>query len=66
MLSKENKDNASAKDMVAPSGQKWRNNYGFYQSKKVFSIVSLGISSDMIDDVEKLWMKTSTSLGFQL
>ena len=42
MLSKENKDNASARDMVAPSGQKWRNNYGIYQSKKVFSIISLG------------------------
>ena len=42
MSSKENKDNASARDMVAPSSQKWRNNYGFYQSKKVFSIISLG------------------------
>ena len=42
MSSKENKDNASARDMVAPSGQKWRNNYGFYQSKKVFSIISFG------------------------
>ena len=42
MLSKENKDNASARDMVAQSGQKWRNNYGFYQNKKVFSIISFG------------------------
>ena len=24
------------------------------------------MSSDMINDVEKLWIKTSTSLGFQL
>ena len=42
MSSKENKDNASARDMVAPSGQKWRNNNGFHQSKKVFPIISLG------------------------
>ena len=41
MSSKENKDNASTRDMVAPSGQKWKNNCGFYQSKIVFSITSL-------------------------
>ena len=33
---KENKDNASARDMVAPSGQKWRNNYGFIRVRKSF------------------------------
>ena len=42
MSSKENKDNASARDMVAPSSQKWRNNYGFYQSKKGLSFISVG------------------------
>ena len=53
MSSKEKKVNASA--MVAPSGQKWRNNYGFYQSKiKSFQSLVSEISSDMIDDVGKL------------
>ena len=53
MSSKEKKVNASA--MVAPSGKKWRNNYGFYQSKiKSFQSLVSEISSDMIDDVGKL------------
>ena len=55
MSSKEKKVNVSARDMVAPSGQKWRNNYGFYQSKiKSVESLVLEISSDMIDDVGKL------------
>ena len=29
-FSKEKKGNANARDVVAPSGQKWRNKYGFY------------------------------------
>ena len=55
MSSKEKKVNASARDMVAPSGQKWRNNYGFYQSKiKSFQSLVSEISSDIIDDMGKL------------
>ena len=55
MSSKEKQDNANARDMVAPSGQRWRNNYGFYQSKiKSVQSLVLAISSDMIDDVGKL------------
>ena len=53
MSSKEKKVNANA--MVAPSGQKRRNNYGFYQSKmKSFQSLVSEISSDMINDVGKL------------
>ena len=55
MSSKEKKVNVSARDMLAPSGQKWRNNYGFYQSKvKFFQSLVSEISSDMINDVGKL------------
>ena len=58
MSSKEKKVNVSAIDnidIVAPSGQKQRNNYGFYQSKiKSFQSLVSEISSDMIDDVGKL------------
>ena len=55
MLSKEKKVNACARDMVAPPVKKWRNNYGFYQSKiKSFQSLVSEISSDMIDDVGKL------------
>ena len=55
MSSKEKKVNASARDMVASSGQKWRNNYGFYQSKvKFFQSLVSEISSDMINDAGKL------------
>ena len=46
---------ASARDMVASIGKKWRNNYGFYQCKiKYFQSLVLEISLDMIDDMGKL------------
>ena len=38
----------------------------FIRVRKSFQSLVSEISSDMIDDVGKLRMKTSTSLGFQL
>ena len=50
MSSKENKDNASTRDMVAPSGQGGII-MDFIRVRKSFQSLVSEISSDMIDDV---------------